>query len=187
MAVETHEIDPEKLRLLDLLGIAHHLENQDDITLRFAYQKYIAYYEALDTLAKMCEEHTWPGRRPSDTTVIELFVSKSMWHKYYKPLFGQAHNHADMEKWLQNAENKLSSVVVWGIQKSQYNFVDLDNYFRNGGILVEEKKKIVKKKSHKKEVVSKEIEVVSKGKEVVNKKVVGKKSVLSKTGIAKKK
>lgn len=126
---------------MNLLNIPHALANRENITLIFAYKKYCGYLEATETLGRMLAAGTWPGKKPSETSLIELFISKSMWHSHYRPSFSKVSRHGDLQQWLEDKDNKPTALSVWGIQKSSYTFKDLKTFLDNGGILVDEKKK----------------------------------------------
>ncbi len=60
--------------------------------------------------------------------LIQLFISKLFWHSHYKPLFFKVSNSPDMVAWLEGDENRATDKVLWGFQKSIYQYKDLKEY-----------------------------------------------------------
>ena len=147
LGAESSLTTPFKDELMALLGIPKHLSNRADRNLHFAYQKYKAYIQACQTLTKRISEGTWPGKRPSTTELIEIFLSKSMWFSHYKPVFSKVSNYPLMVEWLENEEAKVSDSEVWGVEKANYTLTDLRKFVDNGGTLAEEAEEEVVKKS----------------------------------------
>jgi hypothetical protein len=120
-----------KLEVASLLKISPHLMNQEGrVPLTLAYEKYKACHKAMQDFTKMKGAKTWPTTCPEPTTtdIIEIFISKSMWHQYYSALFSHVSKYPDMVDWLEDGEDKPSSVDVWGFQKISYNFSDLKKW-----------------------------------------------------------
>ena len=122
-------------QLLTLLGIPSHLTNRADRNLHFAYQKYQAYIQACQTLLKRVSEGTWPGKKPSSTELIELFVSKSMWFSHYRPAFSKVSNYPLMVEWLENGDDKPSDEEAWGVEQAAYSLTDLRKFVDNGTLV----------------------------------------------------
>ena len=147
LGAESSSTTPFKDKLMALLGIPKHLSNRTNRNLHFAYQKYKAYIQACQTLTKRISEGTWPGKRPSTTELIEIFLLKSMWFFHYKPVFSKVSNYPLMVEWLENEEAKVSDSEIWGVEKVNYMLTDLRKFVDNGGTLAEKAEKEVVKKS----------------------------------------
>ena len=115
-----------------------------DWSLHVAYEKYKAYLEACQVYERKLADGSWIGRKLTVMDLIQLFVSKSFWHSHYKPLFSKVSSYPDMVKWLEGAEDRLSNDVLWGYDKSSYQFKDLKAY-------LEQKEKKGKGKEKEKE------------------------------------
>ena len=155
---------------MTLLGISPHLATCNDRNIHLSYEKYKAYLQASQTLSKM--EGSWPGKKPSTTDLIEVFVSKSMWFSHYKPAFFKVANYSEMVKWLEDSDDKGTDLEVWGVEKGSYSLVDLRKFVDNGTLA--EKKGKGKKKA------------VSEGSGNQNKKKVTDEDVGRKGGFKKK-
>jgi hypothetical protein len=123
-----------KSQLIDLLGIPSHLTGSGDVTLPLAYQKYKAFLVARQTLDDMVANALWPIKQPSQTELIELFVSKSFFHSHYRRHFPNVSDYPEMMAWLEG-ESESADVDVWGVKKVNYSFVDLKVWLENGGTL----------------------------------------------------
>ena len=100
-----------------------------DVSLQLAYQKYKAYLDAQRNLDAKSVSGTWIGKKPTNTDLVELFVGKSMFYKYYKRGFGNINNFPLMMEWLEGGEGAPSDLDVWGVERSSYTFGDLFEYF----------------------------------------------------------
>ena len=80
--------DHSRNELIALLNIPEHLTRDvKAVGIRQYYARYKAFLEAQETLSKMLKAGTWPGRKPTVITIIELFASKSTWFTYVAPGF----------------------------------------------------------------------------------------------------
>jgi hypothetical protein len=134
--------------------------------LRTAYKKYLGYLDANLMMEKMVAAKTWPGKKPSDTDIIECFICKTSWHDYYKLSFPKVSSYPIMVKWLEGGDDVPSALEAWGVEKSVYVFRDLIEFVNNGGLLSEKKMK------RKADIVDDDDEAGE-----VSKKVAGKKRV----------
>jgi hypothetical protein len=136
----------------------------------------------------MVADGTWSrDDKPSNTSLIEVFTSKSMWFSHYKPAFSKISQYPEMVKWLEDSDEKGSSLEVWGVEKANYSLVDLRKFVENGTLADGEKDELVDKKGKEREKKGKEKE--GKGKEGHDlKDGSGKKSKkkVNKTGIKEK-
>jgi hypothetical protein len=123
------------LDIVTLLGIPLDLTNRNNNSLRVAYEKFVAHARAFKTMQLMVSQGTWKRKRLTGTELVELFVSKSMWFRYFSPNFSKVSNFADMILWLEDDDGCPSDLAVWGFEKSTYNFKDLAKYLADGGPL----------------------------------------------------
>ena len=121
----TSNVNSYKAELISLLGIPSHLTGSGDVLLQIAYQKYNAFLVACQTLDQMLANNSWMIKRPTQTDLIELFVSKSFYHSHYKRFFSQVAQYSDMVAWLESQPDRMSDVDIWGILKANYTFTDL--------------------------------------------------------------
>ena len=136
--------------LISALDIPRHLavKSTKDAGLRLYYAKYQACLEALNSMDKKFREGNWPApKKATKTTVIELFVSKTMWHSHVNHHFKNLSDHPEMKMWLEEADGAPSDLHLWGYKKSDYTFMDLDDYMKNKEELENKKGK---SKAHKK-------------------------------------
>jgi len=153
-------ISSHKQELITHLGIPAHLTGTGDVSLPLAYQKYRAFLIAFQTFEDMVKANTWTIARPTKTNIIELFVSKSFFHSHYKHCFPKVAEYEDMVLWLNEDEDRMCNVDVWGVKKNVYTFTDLALWLENGGTLEVEnrhdddgKSKVKKGKEKRKEKV----------------------------------
>jgi hypothetical protein len=112
---------------ITLLKIPRNLATRGDTTdVRMAYKKYTAYLAAKEALDTMILDGSWQGKKPTVTSLIEVFVSKSVFHKNWK-LFQRLEEFPDLLEWFEGSED---GAAVWGIWKSAYAFTDLSNYYK---------------------------------------------------------
>lgn len=131
VAASASAVDP-KSQLIDLLNIPAHLAGSGDVSLPVAYQKYKAFLVACQTLNDMVNNKTWPIKRPTQSELIELFVSKSFFHSHYRRYFSKVADYPEMISWLEE-EPGFVDVDVWGVKKASYTFSDLRVWLENGG------------------------------------------------------
>jgi hypothetical protein len=124
-------LDSFKSEALSQLGIPTHLADRTDRGLHVAYEKYKAHLEACNVYERKLADGSWIGNKLTAMDLIQLFVSKSFWHSHYKPLFSKVSNYPDMVKWLEGARDRLSNEVLWGYDKSSYQFKDLKEYLEH--------------------------------------------------------
>jgi hypothetical protein len=133
VALLASAVDP-KAQLIDLLGIEAHLTGSGEVSLPLAYQKYKAFLLACQTLKNMVENQTWPIKQPTQTELIELFVSRSFFHSHYAHHFPKVVDYPLMKAWLEG-ESESADVDVWGVKKASYGFADLKVWLENEGTL----------------------------------------------------
>lgn len=117
------------------LNIPAHLADRKDFSLGVGYQKYLGFLQAKKTLDTMVQEGRWTGKTPTTTDLIEIFISKSMWHEHYRTNFKNVAQYPLMVQWLEGGDNKPGDLEVWGIAKTSYTFKDLSAWLKNNGAL----------------------------------------------------
>jgi len=133
--------------LMAYLSIPSVLADRSQRSLRHSYAKYKAFLTAIPILDKKWENGELPyPRKPTSEQVIETMQSKTFWYQYIRKFFPRVSEYPDMVAWLENTEDAQSDVEVWGVEKAQYGFVDLDVWLRNEGKGLEKKSKKAKGK-----------------------------------------
>jgi hypothetical protein len=147
-----------KAELIRELNVPVHLTDRSDAPLRIAYQRWKAHHAAVNTLTKRLAEGRWPYKMPTAKQMMEMFTSKSNWHQYYVSAFQDLSDFPDMLLWLEQGDDAPSNMEVWGVDKDNFLFKDMDSYqsrmMKRSGKRKEreEKEKEEKGKSHKKKV-----------------------------------
>jgi hypothetical protein len=109
------------------------MNQEGKVPLTLAYERYKACNKAMQDFNKMKSAGTWPTTcpLPTATDIIEIFISKSMWHQYYVAFFSNISKYPDMVEWLEeDGEDRPSSVDLWGFQKTSYTFADLKKWLK---------------------------------------------------------
>jgi hypothetical protein len=116
---------PSRKELISLLHVPEHLTTHSkNLGIKQHYVRYKACLEAQQILNEMVRAGSWPGKKPTENAIIELFGSKTYWFTYVKPAFKNINNFPVLKDWLED-EGVLSDMEVWGKQKSFYTFIDL--------------------------------------------------------------
>jgi hypothetical protein len=113
--------------LITALAIPASLTTHSKSTdLRLAYAKYQGFLHAQAEMYHMIKKGTWALRTPTTDELIEVFVSRSVWHDKYCKIFPKVNNHPQIEKWLKNdGVDVPPNTEVFGFEKQSYNFKDL--------------------------------------------------------------
>jgi hypothetical protein len=133
-----------------------HLTNRSIPGIRAAYQKWKGYHEAHARLDRMISDGSWQGRHPTLGEIAECFVAHSTWHENYKKSFKSICDYPDMVNWLEQTDDALTDMELWGYQKERYGFEDLRKYVARvqdklqGASGQKRKGVVLEKKSHKK-------------------------------------
>ena len=133
-------------------------DNTEDIQLGLhcAYKNYKAYLKASHTYDLMVADGTWEGHKLSKVDLIQLFMSQSFYYSHYQKYFTKVPNYLILMEWLENdPEDHPDDKDVWGVdmvKKSNYNFSDLEKFFK-----MQEKKKGKKAEQNVREGGSKEV------------------------------
>jgi hypothetical protein len=117
----------------------------------------MAFLAAIPILEKKWKDKELPYlRKPTSEQVIETMQSKTYWYQYIQRYFPRVSAYLEMIAWLENAKDAPSDLEVWGVEKAQYAFVDLDLWLRNDGkgLVLEGKSKKEKGKEKAKEGTS---------------------------------
>ncbi|KAF8870855.1 hypothetical protein BD779DRAFT_1454802, partial [Infundibulicybe gibba] len=111
-------------------------------TLFSAYAKYKAYQILISSLNARIAASDWVGRRPIKRVLVEIFISHSMWQKYYEKTFPYLSQYPDMVSWLEVEKQQDTEVNlgVWGVSQMEYSFTDLIKWLANGGTLKVDRK-----------------------------------------------
>ncbi|KAK2459267.1 hypothetical protein APHAL10511_008716 [Amanita phalloides] len=141
----------------DLLRVSDRVEGG----LQLYYKKYQTCIQALSTAESMTSAGEWAIRRPSDTEIVELFIGKTMWHSHLKKIFPKVPKYPEMQKWLNEEEDALPTIDIWGEEKNSFSFKDLVVWMEEEDNKVKRKGKGKAKAEHKRGRKGK------KGKEVI--------------------
>ena len=104
--------DSFQSQLLTLLGIDSNLTGSGEVSLPVAYQKYMAFLTAFQTLQNMVSNNTWMIKWPTKSDLIELFVSKSFFHSHYQHYFPKVAGYPEMVAWLEQQPDCSSNADV---------------------------------------------------------------------------
>jgi len=83
---------------------------------------------------------SWSGRRPSDKTIIEIFISTSQFYHWNGIFIKVANKSSDMVKWLRD-EKALEAADVWGFNQTLFNLKNLDIWIKTDGRNITDKGK----------------------------------------------
>jgi hypothetical protein len=159
--------------LVSLLNIPEQLAQPiKNAGLRINYAKYKACLQAQETLVQKIKQGTWPAdaKKPTNTNIIELFVSRTYWHQYVKPAFHDISQYPLIKEWLEDTEGGPADVDVWGKEQNSYSFADLQKEKERRNLNQQKKGKkkdddnVGQKGKGKNKQVNKEVEEKKKGK-----------------------
>ena len=155
--------------VITALGIPKHLTGKStkDVGLKVYYAKYQACLKAYDTMQNMYREGSWPApKMVNKTTIVELFVSKTMWHSHVQRFFKNIADYPEMQMWLEGGED--DDLGVWGVTKTSFTFNDLATYMEDINKLRAKKGKGKKKEKEGNKEGDKEGDKAKKGKKKGN-------------------
>jgi hypothetical protein len=95
------------------------------VDLCLSWSKYQAYLKAHTKLYQMIADGMWTLKKPTTVELVEVFVSKSVWHGSYSKLFSKVKNYSLIQKWLESAGGAPSNLKIFGVEKQVYMFKDL--------------------------------------------------------------
>jgi len=92
-----------KALLLDYLGIDRDLSSLKPSGLQTAYQKFTAIVNATPKVMSLGKDEEWKAQFdgaavwvPNIVTFIDIFIAKSQFYQFWRPLFLQAQEYPDM-------------------------------------------------------------------------------------------
>ena len=112
--------NPMSQLIKDTLNISDGLTDHGKIDLRMAYAKYLAIHDVDKRLAKMRTDRTWT-QKSTFTDIIQVFMSKTVYHRSSAKIFPLAPRYPLMEKWLLNTEDAPTNDQVWKGKKQTYD------------------------------------------------------------------
>ncbi len=152
--------------LISILEIPPHLavKSTKDAGLQLYYAKYQACLKAMNNMQTKFKEGIWPAPKMiSRTSLIELCISKTMWHSHVHKYFKNIADYPQMQIWLEGGDDAPADLDLWGFAKTAYSFNDLAAYLKEQDKLKAKKGKGKAKKDGIKEKGGND-ETVGKGK-----------------------
>ena len=73
-------------------------------------------------------------RKPTQADIISVFKGKTQWHLTYAKTFPKLSGYPEMVSWLEDSDEKLSDLELWGTVKSTYTFSDLSEWLAKRGV-----------------------------------------------------
>ena len=140
---------------MEYLGIDTDLPSLGPPGLRTAYQKFKAITNTNSQVIGLGRDSKWKAQfgdeRPWIPTIvnfIDIFVAKSQFYQFWRPLFLEAQEYPDMKDWLNTHPDRLSTKELWkGIDvKQAITFPDLKKWLVEKDREVEMKKHNLKGK-----------------------------------------
>jgi hypothetical protein len=129
-ATDTPPAEPQTLQqqLITHLSIPVALTARPrHVELPVAYAKYLGVLSAQSNMNCMIADGIWPFDLLNTDTLVELFVSKSVWYTHYVKIFPWAQKFPDLVKWLECADDAPEGASIFGVEKHSYNFKELKN------------------------------------------------------------
>ena len=85
-----------------------------------AYAKYLAIHTTKETLENMRRAGTWK-QKSNEADVVEVFMSKTVYHRNPAKIFPSVPLHPLMEKWLLNTDDAPTTFDMWKGKKQTYD------------------------------------------------------------------
>ena len=125
-----------KNMLLEYLGIDPDLPSLGPPGLCSSYQKFKAITNATPKVMGLAKDAEWKAQSgdmhpwiPTIVNFIDIFVAKSQFYQFWKPLFSRAQEYPDMKDWLNQHEDQLSTKELWNVDaKHTPTFSDLKKW-----------------------------------------------------------
>ena len=73
-------------------------------------------------------------RKPTQADIVGIFKGKTQWHLTYAKTFPKLSDYPDVVAWLEDRDDKLSDIELWGTEKKTYGFSDLAEWLENDGM-----------------------------------------------------
>ena len=125
-----------KALLLEYLGIDTALPSLGPPGLRSTYQKFKAIINGIPTVTDLGKDAEWKSQFedttpwiPSVLQFIEIFVAKTQFYQFWRPLLSRAQDYPDMKDWLDQHKDRMSTKELWNTDSSRpITFPDLKNW-----------------------------------------------------------
>jgi hypothetical protein len=128
--------NPVSQLIMDTLNISPELTqlNKNKADLRMAYSKYLGILDTVQRLAEMTSDKTWT-QKSTLTDVVEVFMSKTVYHRNPAKIFPLVSKYPLMEEWFLDPKNGPTTKEVWGDKKQTYENLSgiLKSYTKNKG------------------------------------------------------
>ena len=126
--------------------------------IRFYYKRYLAVLAATLKFNELQKAGKWDA--PFIPTILDfaqIVTSKTMWYSNYRN-FEKVSRYPQMIDWLNETEDAVSDVELWGFECETYQWAHFDRFLKRDGKPLgdsedeseEEKVQVKKKKTHKK-------------------------------------
>ena len=126
--------------------------------IRFYYKRYLAVLAATLKFNELQKAGKWDA--PFIPTIIDfaqIVTSRTMWYSNYRN-FEKVSRYPQMIDWLNETENAVSDIELWGFECETYQWAHFDRFLKRDGKPLgdsedeseEEKVQVKKKKTHKK-------------------------------------
>jgi len=129
----------QKDLLLEYLGIDTELPSLGPPGLRSVYQKFKAITNSIPQVTGLGRDAEWksqfddgPPWVPTAIHFIEIFIAKSQFYQFWKPLLSRAQEYPDMKDWLDQHKDRMSTKELWNIDSNRpITFPDLKKWLDN--------------------------------------------------------
>jgi hypothetical protein len=105
------------------LNIPFHLTKLNDnnkFDIRMAYTKYLAILDTEERLNEMRRAGTWK-QKATFTDIVDIFMSKTVYHRSPSKIFPSVPLYPLMEKWLQGTDDAPTTSEIWGGKRQTYD------------------------------------------------------------------
>jgi hypothetical protein len=117
--------------IMAALDIPVHFADRTDRGIQAAFQKWKVVLAAMQRYNSMESDGTWLLAKQSDTDIIQLCIGKSFWYSHYQKKFKKVASYPMLVKWLDGEDDASSNLELWGVEKSSYNFTDLEKWLQD--------------------------------------------------------
>ena len=126
----------DKDLLLEYLGIDTDLPSLGPPGLCSAYQKFKAITNATPKVMGLARDAEWKAQfgdthpwLPTIVHFIDIFVAKTQFYQFWKPIFLRAQEYPEMKDWLNQHKDRLSTKELWKEDsKRTLTFTDLKRW-----------------------------------------------------------